>query len=789
MIPLASLADPAGLADLGRPVESVPGTAFRSVSGTAVAVLPDSLLLDLQSDGSPALLLTLIRAPGPAGPAPVSARLEIGLVVETPLNAVGEALRTQWIPARVEPADIERGVLQIIVNPQVSAQPQWLPSVELRPEMLTRARVEADLGADGAALADRLSRTDRLSRADAGPLRALLRLEFPALAPRLPLTVEFTPRRLAELLAERLGEEAGVSQATLVGTLGEFLADPVFTVTGHPGQPGDPGALDRELWAQSLALRVRDAVTAPDDSAAPGRRLRRAADLPQAPARIDLAETAHVIAEHCLSADLLAAARVVSGDRPPSWVRQVDAAVPPAGHLQVTAVADLPAPILDLLALSADLRVPAAPPARGEPVTVSIALAAPDWTSTAQLELAPGEPPPAGEVRLRALLASQDDLRREPLELAGAWLPVTGDRLLLGPGAFPLPLTVIRVSRALTEMAAVELRSASGRVLAELDAALPVIAVPRRPGPPASLLIRPRGAGRTIELPLAQVPRVELDLATLPGFGAHRARVVGRVPPGQPPLLVEWRPEAGSTPPRAVRLTSDEPDAEISWQAHSPFQPAVSWRASRGGHPTAWSAPVMPAENLVLHPPDQADAPAGPVPVEPVRTAPVMIDGLELRPDPADPSVWRYVPPGPFLDREPSGRLALGVVDAGPVSFLQLTSRLDLPDPARESLPSRLPAGRGRSPAAVLAEPVAVTRVAVETRPPDGAWSTVAEGTSSGIAPWTTALAAMLTAEQRDAVRAAVDGTRGRMRLVGELAAGGKALTQDRDVADLLRSS
>ncbi len=113
-----------------------------------------------------------------------------------------------------------------------------------------------------------------------------------------------------------------------------------------------------------------------------------------------------------------------------------------------------------------------------------------------------------------------------------------------------------------------------------------------------------------------------------------------------------------------------------------------------------------------------------------------MLDGLELCTDPTDSSVWTYVPPGPFLELGPDGRPALGVVDAGPVSFLQITTRLDLPDAAKDSLAGRLPHPQ-RPPATVRAATVAVTRVAVETRPPDGVWASAAEGVSSNVPPWT----------------------------------------------------
>jgi hypothetical protein len=66
-------------------------------------------------------------------------------------------------------------------------------------------------------------------------------------------------------------------------------------------------------------------------------------------------------------------------------------------------------------------------------------------------------------------------------------------------------------------------------------------------------------------------------------------------------LLVEWRADgdAGQVP-LSIRLGADRPVAEIGWIAASPFRPGVVWRTVRDGTPTAWSAPVLPQDNLLI---------------------------------------------------------------------------------------------------------------------------------------------------------------------------------------------
>ncbi|MEZ0073232.1 hypothetical protein [Planotetraspora sp. GP83] len=736
-----------GLPDLGAPLTSLPGAVFRGFddNGLAVAV-PDVLDLERQADGSAALLVTLVR-----GEEPPYGRIEAGFAVGTRLPEIGAAAVAQGQIIRLAEAEVRGGVLEFTARLGRVAEQVLVPAFELAPGLLARARVAAILSPEAATLAARLVEDATLL------VTATLRLTLRAVAPRLPLAVTVDPHDLAVRLAGRVGEGAALTLEELGEALGALLA----------GQG--------EGRAETLALRLKELLARPELSTEIRYRLRSPDEVAPGREHVDLAVPTAVLVDRVVSVDPFSTARALSGGSLDRHVRRITVPPLPAGHVSVEFAANLPEPVSGLLALFADLRVPPAPPLRLQQVTAGATLEPPGRTGTAHVVLAPGEESHLGdlgaEVRLRALLdvpagASEvSGAAGGPAELAGPWQPATDRHLLLGPAAFPLPLTVVRASEALTALAVAEVVTAAGRTQARLDVATPLAAVPRVPGdPPVRVIIRPTGPGRTIELPVDGPDRLDLDPVTLPGFGAHQARLICR----KPPVQVEWRAEGDAGPPRTIRLRGE---GEIRWIATSPFQPGVVWRVVTAGVPGPagpWSAPVAPAEGLVIA-------------VDPPEA--IVLNGVEAWPDDAEPGVWTYVPPGPFLDRLPGGGRAIGLVEAGVVAFLQVTTRLDVPDQDRDAMRRGLPAGSDLRPA-----PVTVRRVAVEVRKPDGGWAPVAEGTSSGLPPWTTALSATLDAAQAAAVKAALGGARDRLRLVGEVAAAAGVTVRTRDVADLLET-
>ncbi|MDI5903650.1 MULTISPECIES: hypothetical protein [Streptomyces] len=89
-----------------------------------------------------------------------------------------------------------------------------------------------------------------------------MRLMFPAVAPRLPLSLEFDRRSLAQLLTERFGAQAAVSEKALGEALDALLADPSVAITGDPATVADAQR------AGTRALRLNGELTLPEQSAA-----------------------------------------------------------------------------------------------------------------------------------------------------------------------------------------------------------------------------------------------------------------------------------------------------------------------------------------------------------------------------------------------------------------------------------------------------------------------------------------------------------------------------------------
>jgi hypothetical protein len=729
----------AGLPDLGVPMRHLPGLVFAAFGKNGVAVVfPDRIMLDRAPDGTPALALTFLRG-GPTATRQ-GARLELGLSAVADLEAAGAALTEAGEPARLIMAEPEHGVLAVDARLGPVAPETLLPATELAPDVIGRARVVAYLTPEAALVAEQLIADATL------PVGATLRLSLLGVAPRLPLAITIDPHAAAAELAGRLGEGAELGLDGLAHAM-DGLAGLSSTKI-----EGDPAVLDPSVWTPVLAMRLQGRLATEVAATAPAWKLRAAADVPAGQERIDLAAPAAVIIHVVLALDPLAAARAVTGGSLDGIVQRVDVPPMPFGRTRVTLTANLPEPVSDLVALFADLRAPAAPPSRLQPVNTSVRLAAPDRTASADIPLAPGERL-SGEVRLRAVIDSEAG----PQELEGPWRPTSQTDMTLGPDRFPVPLTTVRTSAALTAMAGTEISTPAGRIVARLDAATPFVALPRLSEAPLEIAVRPKEQGRVIHIKLDSRRRLDLDPTMLDGFGAHMAKVTGTFVPGSSPVIVQWQAEGNlGGALSAVLLGSDQPSADIRWLATSPFRPGMVWRTVRVGEPGAWSEPVMPGDDLVIS--IDRTEPMG------ANGTSLVVDGIELRPDPVDSATWIYLPPGPLLDRGPDGKPLIALIEAGALAFLQITARIDLTEAARAALLARL---KEKEPAAraIRVMIVTVSRVLLEVRDDASGWGKVAEVTCSGHPPWTAAIAATVTGAQIAAVKSALSGTKARLRL------------------------
>jgi hypothetical protein len=580
------------------------------------------------------------------------------------------------------------------------------------------------------------------------PVDARMHVAFRAVAPRIPLAVTYDPQAVARRIAAHLGEGAVIPAEEFERLIDSLLAGPEIVTEG------DFEAVDPLLRAGTAALRMRERFSVRAESD-PGRlKLIPPSETPAGRERIDFAEPAAVLVEQTLSLDPLAAARAMRKGSVDDLVRRIEVPPVPTGRQRIAVSANLPEPILGLQMLIADLQAPALPPFRPLPDFASVSLEAADRSGEAALRLSPGEPLDY-QVRLRGVVMKDD----QPVEISGPWRQSRSSSVLLGPGDFGAPLLVMRASRALTSLAVVEALS-DGRVVARLDAATPMMAIPLT-DEITEVVARPLGEGRAVVLDLESGKRLDLDLATLPGFGAHRARLATTA---NRPFLVEWRPDGDEeAAPQAVRMGPDSQTAEIGWVAFSPFRPGMVWRLVRDGTTGPWSEVVLPKDELLI----EVD---GGKPVSDIRKS-FVIEGVELKAKDASGRAWTYVPPRPALEKTGSGAPMLQVIEAGPAAFLQCTARVALNEDARAQLLATL---KQKAPEAETLEavPLSVERIALEAKV-GNQWAAVAESTGSGTPPWTAALAATLTAEPLAALKSAVAGERDHARLIARIVLAG----------------
>ena len=260
------------------------------------------------------------------------------------------------------------------------------------------------------------------------------------------------------------------------------------------------------------------------------------------------------------------------------------------------------------------------------------------------------------------------------------------------------------------------------------------------------IVARPFAGGREIEVELGAKRRLDLDSATLPGFGAHRAHVVTDE---TRPIAVEWRPDGDDEEtPLSIHIGAGHGVAEIGWISASPFRPGVVWRVVRDGTPERWSAPVPPQDGLVIEIGGRA--------AMDTREEPLVVDGISIEARSGDGRMWNYIPERPTIQTGPGGTPMLTVLEAGATAFLQCTVQVGLDDAVCNALLTRLKEKRPQAES-LEAAALSVERIALEAKI-GSEWQVVAEGKGSGLPPWTAALMATLEPGTLAAIKAAVAG-------------------------------
>jgi hypothetical protein len=125
-----------------------------------------------------------------------------------------------------------------------------------------------------------------------------------------------------------------------------------------------------------------------------------------------------------------------------------------------------------------------------------------------------------------------------------------------------------------------------------------------------------------------------------------------------------------------------------------------------------------------------------------------------------DPDTFVFAPRKPDLALDENGRRQLNLLNAGPVSFLQVTGMWGLSAPKLDALRGELARKLGRNPATLRLRPQADTVRNVELRLGEGADAVVlGTSTSSGVPPYHAAFSVMLDDPKRiNRVKEALEG-------------------------------
>ncbi|MGV9868063.1 hypothetical protein [Rhodococcus koreensis] len=562
------------LPDLARRIPLETGVAYHAFDRFDVVAMPTRLILDAQLDGLPALRLSKVRG----GTSATSARgqLDVDFVADANVCAVGKELVDRGARGHLLPYQTRGGVL--LINGPDDQEVRFVIGSEPNP----RLGASFEISSEQAVLATEWIRTRKFPF-----LGATLRLRILAVATRHPVIYRLDPHAVAVALGARLGVEADVSVSSLGSVLDEVMESVGAEISGER-----QGA-DSAARGVALALRMLGWLTTPTETTIPLYRLRPPDDVSHGLEIVDLSEPAQVHLDTVVELDRPAVEAILEHADVERVLHEVDLPTLPTGRTTVGLSANLVQPVAGLLVLIADIRMPARPPIRPQSVSASAELAAPSYAENVVLDLAPGEEID-GEVRLRAVIDSSTGV----LELPGEFKPAKKDWLLLGPDAFPLPLSVVRLSDSLAEIATVEVVAPPGRDTTVLDAEMPTASIPvSLDAGPAKVALRPRGEGASIELELAPGQRLDLSPEMLPGFGVHA--VVFSLARPDKLVAVEWRREGSSEgESRVVALGPASTTAEVHWVATSPFQPGFVWRIADPEH--EWSAPIAPSEKLSI---------------------------------------------------------------------------------------------------------------------------------------------------------------------------------------------
>jgi hypothetical protein len=587
-------------------------------------------------------------------------------------------------------------------------------------------------------------------------LTARAEVEVAGVAPRVPSTAVFDPSKLLAPLVPADATSRQIPRTMLDAYFNDSLSNlPGLSLEGNP-------APDRQAFALAMAdrVRMRFGRFVPSPGGAGPSYLELAADVPSGTFRWNLAEPIQVLRPWVFTLDPFKAARdlaKVSGID--ALYHEVTTTPVPFGFFQVDVSALLPPVRLGLIDLGAVIEVAAKPPFRPQLETHTVPFTPPEDHAVVQLRLSPLERLHY-QSRTYAEVVESTGVRRlddDPIDQ-------TDEAIRFQPHDFPVDLLEMSGDPSLFALATLSgtlsyagpdatqasttfsLSAAQPKVSVALprDAVQAAITVTAKPVPSAGA-----PAGATIALgPLPAVGQL-FTLGSFTEYGLHKVSIGCTFAADSAgvyaiDVVADGRPETDLV---TFFLTRDNPTADWSYVATSPFAAGYRWRAHGSG---AWSSSLAPVAPLLV------TAPAQPAAKPQVWD----LDGVHLYTIPGDPpGRVRYVPGDPTAQVDDQGRPTLMLIDAGKTAVLTLGARLVLSDAQRNDLEATLLV-QLPSIDRIDFQPAAFTVGAVTLALGDGtgAYQALATTPSMGAPPYNATFSVQLDADQRARAVAAVSG-------------------------------
>jgi hypothetical protein len=586
-----------GLPDFAQPIQLDRGLVFYPYEGVGpFLVVPSGLTVGDRGDGQPDFGLTLVRGQSPLLPPKPYGMLDFALQPEVPIAAALMAVRQPAPQALVQPVTFSSGWLRLYpaVKGAALAAELTVP-IGLAWNGLTTGRYHLRLTDTTAVMLKGALISQVLQ------IMARAELEIVGIAPRLPLTVQFDP---AVLLAQLVSLGNGQRQVADAAIVEYFRQDPaLLPLTLSGAMPArEDFALTMADWVRAHYGQFGPAATA------------------TSPAMITLATATPGLQTWDLAQPQVTARTVVLTLDPLESARQLvqaqglnavlhETIVPPlpTGTLAVTVQANLPAPLLGVLALGVTLTAPPVLPHRPQAKIASAELTAALEAGPLRLQLSPLEPPQY-TVATYVILADAQGAE----QLWSAEMPGQGDRLLLQPNQFPVNFITVGADRALLQQATLQGQccwqegdtARSQPFTLTGTQPLMTLALPKTALHP-TLEFTARSIAGTQTRTIAPFParNYQVGLHSFPEFGPQQVPITCEFVDHRPFYAIDLQPEA-STDISLLMFTPAAPEQVWQWLVSSPFQSGYRYRPHRDPGLTVaeWSPDQSPGIALTLKP-------------------------------------------------------------------------------------------------------------------------------------------------------------------------------------------